>query len=48
MVGDQPRFELVEVGELVLKGLPDDAYLQAYLSSAPFVRTDCVPDSGDC
>ena len=40
--------EIVEVNDVVLKGLPNEVYLHAYLMAAPFVRTDCKPLSGDC
>lgn len=46
--GDQLTFELVDVSDVVLKGIPNQAYLHAYLTAAPFVRTDCVPTSGGC
>jgi hypothetical protein len=46
--GDQLTFEIVDVNDVVLKGLPNEVYLHAYLMAAPFVRTDCKPLSGDC
>ena len=46
--GDQLTLEIVEVNDVVLKGLPNEVYLHAYLMAAPFVRTDCTPLSGDC
>jgi hypothetical protein len=45
---DQLTLELVEVNDVVLKGLPNEVYLHAYLMAAPFLRTDCVPTSGSC
>ena len=46
--GDELTFQLVEVDDVVLKGLPSEVYLHAYLMAAPFVRTDCAPTSGGC
>lgn len=42
------RFEVVEVADLELKDIPNEAYFHAYLLSAPFQRTDCTPiDAAD-
>ena len=46
--GDLLTLEIVEVNDVVLKGLPNEVYLHAYLMAAPFVRTDCAPASGGC
>ncbi len=46
--GAELSFEVVEVTDVVLKDIPNEAYFHAYLLSAPFQRTDCTPiDAAD-
>jgi len=40
--------EFVDTNGSELKGIPGMAYRSAYLLSAPFQRTNCVPLEGDC
>jgi hypothetical protein len=46
--GDELTLDVIQAGDAVLKGIPNEAYLRAYLTSAPFVRTNCVPTEGTC
>lgn len=46
--GDELTFESVEANDVVINGIPNEAFHHAYLTSAPFVRTDCVPTDSDC
>ena len=48
VTGDELTFEIVDTVDEVLKGLPNEVYLVAYLMSAPFQRTDCIPTETDC
>lgn len=46
--GDELALDIVEADGAVIKGIPNEAYLRAYLTSGPFIRTDCVPTEGSC
>lgn len=48
VTGDELTLDIVDTADQVLKGLPNEVYLVAYLMSAPFQRTDCVPTEADC
>jgi hypothetical protein len=46
--GDELRFEVLQGAPGSFKGIPNEAYLAAYLTAAPFTRTQCDPADEHC
>ncbi|MCY7364694.1 MAG: hypothetical protein LH469_05190 [Frankiaceae bacterium] len=46
--GDELDLEVVSANDVVIKGIANEAFLQAYLATQPFVRTTCAPTEATC